>query len=160
MSDSRAVLHVERGWRNNLGLLDALRASFTYGAGEQRATGGLYGDGQHWPAPLAAAGPALLKDLTALLGIEFPIVAFQAYLNGSGCDWHADTPFDAQAILSLGVTRTFGVRRLGGEPQWIQVEHGDLVVMPAGFQTEWQHCVPVESVAGERCSLVFRTPRS
>jgi alkylated DNA repair dioxygenase AlkB len=55
------------------------------------------------------------------------------------------------------VTRTFGVRRPGAEPVWMQVEHGDLVVMPSGFQAEWQHCVPVEDVPGERVSLVFRT---
>jgi alkylated DNA repair dioxygenase AlkB len=105
-------------------------------------------------------GPELLDDLAVLTGIRYPIVAFQGYRDGAGCDWHTDDPFDAQAVLSLGVTRTFGYRPAGGgEPTWVQVGDGDLVVMPSGFQTAWQHCVPVEDVPGERVSLVFRTPR-
>jgi alkylated DNA repair dioxygenase AlkB len=144
-------------WRDDAALLAAVRGLFTYGPGEDRATGNLFGD-QDWPPALAEAGPARLGDLEALLGIRFTHVVFQAYRNGAaGCDWHADTPFDAQAILSLGATRTFGIRRLGGDPWWTAVNHGDLVVMPAGFQAEWEHCVPVEDERGERVSLVFRT---
>lgn len=138
-------------------MLEAVRSLFSYGAGDDRATGYLYGDGQPWSSRLAELGPALLDDLDSLLGVRFTIVAFQAYRNGSGCDWHADTPFDAQAVLSLGATRTFGVRPLGGEPEWVSVRHGDLVFMPSGFQSSHEHCVPVEDVPGERCSLVFRT---
>ena len=147
-----------QGWRDDPGLLDAVRGSFTYPPGEDRVGGYLYGDGQEWPAPLATAGPALLADLRGLLDVEFTIALFQAYMNGSGCDWHADEAFDTQAILSLGVTRTFGIRKPpDGEPLWYSVSHGDLLVMPSGFQRDWQHCVPVEDVPGERVSLVFRT---
>lgn len=153
-------LQVYRRWRDDPGLLAALRECFAYGPGDDRATGCLYApaDGQDWPAPLAETGPALLADLAALLGVRFTIVAFQAYRDGSGCGWHADTPFGAQAILSLGVTRTFGVRHaVGGSERRFQVAHGDLVVMPDGFQDGWEHCVLAEDVPGERCSLVFRT---
>lgn len=150
-------LGVHRAWHPDLELLDAVRAEFAYGQGDDRATGYLYGD-QEWPVALSIAGPALLGRVAGLLGVRFTIVAFQAYRNGSGCDWHTDGPFDAQAILSLGVTRTFGIRRPGEDPAWIPVGHGDLVSMPSGFQAEWEHCVPVEDVAGERVSLVFRTP--
>jgi alkylated DNA repair dioxygenase AlkB len=155
MSDLRTY----RLWRTDLDLLADLRALYVYGPGDDRATGYLYVEGeQDWAPELATTGPSVLADLEQLLGIRFTIVAFQAYCDGSGCDWHSDTPFDAQAILSLGVTRTFGIRSVdGGEPTWMQVEHGDLVVMPPGFQSEWQHCVPVENVTGERCSMVFRT---
>lgn len=155
----RAGLRCLRGWRDGGPLLAAVRECFAYGDGEDRATGCLYapGDGQGWPGPLAAHGPALLDDLAAEVDAGFTICAFQAYRNGAGCGWHADTPFGAQAILSLGVTRGFGVRRLGGLPQWMKVAAGDLVFMPAGFQAGWEHCVPVENVPGERCSLVFRT---
>ena len=151
-------LEAHRQWSEDPELLPAVRALFSYGPGDDRATGQLYAQGeQPWAPGLAKLGPKLLGDLDALLGIRFPIVIFQAYRNGSGCDWHADTPFDAQAVLSLGVTRTFGVRQPGGDPVWTPVKHGDLVVMPSGFQAEWQHCVPVEDVVGERVSLVFRT---
>lgn len=149
---------VYRGWNDDPGLLAAVRGLFDYGDGDDRATGYLYTTGERgWPAVLSAAGPDLLDALADILGVRFTIVAFQAYRDGSGCDWHTDGPFDAQAVLSLGATRTFGLRRPGEEPQWIQVAHGDLVSMPSGFQAEWEHCVPTESVLGERVSLVFRT---
>jgi alkylated DNA repair dioxygenase AlkB len=154
----RVYLQVLGAWRPDDGLHAAVRECFTYDPGEDRATGYLFGDGHDWPAPLAEFGPALLEDLAALLDVKFPIVAFQAYDDGSGCGWHTDSPFDVQAILSLGVTRTFGVRPVSGPPQWIRVSHGDLVFMPSGFQDEWEHCVPLEAVEGERVSLVFRTP--
>jgi alkylated DNA repair dioxygenase AlkB len=151
-------LVVHRDWCDGTDLLAAVRQVFTYGPRDDRATGYLFGDGQPWPGPLAVLGPALLDDLDALLGIRFTVVAFQAYMDGSGCDWHSDDAFDAQAVLSLGVTRTFGVRRKdGSDLSLLPVDHGDLVFMPPGFQATWQHCVPIEQVAGERCSLVLRT---
>lgn len=150
--------HVYRRWNSNPELLDAVRALFTYGPGDDRATGYLFTAGERdWPPVLTADGPILLAGLAELLDVQFTIVAFQAYRNGSGCDWHTDGPFDAQAVLSLGVTRTFGIRRPDEAPVWMLVEHGDLVSMPSGFQSEWEHCVPVEDVPGERVSLVFRT---
>lgn len=154
-------LEVHRNWciEEPDVLLDRVRQSFTYGPGENRATGQFYAAGeQKWVPALAVRGPELLDDLAVRFG-RFTIVHFQAYRNGSGCDWHADDPFDAAAVLSLGVTRTFGIRRPGVDPQWIPVRHGDLVFMPSGFQQAWQHCVPVEDIPGERCSLVFRTVR-
>lgn len=153
-------LGVHRAWNPDPQLLDAVRAEFTYGPGDDRATGYLFTERgwPDWPASLSTAGPALLDQLVDLLDVRFTIVAFQAYRSGSGCGWHTDSPFDAQAVLSLGVTRTFGIRRRGEDPIWTSVGHGDLVVMPSGFQSEWEHCVPVEDVPGERISLVFRTP--
>ena len=92
--------------------------------------------------------------------MRFTIVACQGYLNGTGCGWHADTPFGVQAILSLGVTRTFAYRRNDGSGETrLSLSDGDLVFMPSGWQDHWQHCVPEEDVTGERCSLVFRTPK-
>ena len=152
-------LAVHRGWRPGGTLLAALHGCFAYGPGDDRATGYLWADGeQDWPVPFADHGPQLLADLQTCTGQRYTICAFQAYRDGAGCGWHADSPFGAQAILSLGVTRTFGVRRTGGEPEWLQVAAGDLVVMPDGFQRDWEHCIPVEEdIHGERCSLVFRT---
>ncbi len=149
---------MHRAWRRDPELTAAVRNVFEYGPGDDRATGYLYAAGeQAWPAPLTELGPELLDDLVELLGVRFTIVAFQAYRDGSGCPWHADTPFDVHAVLSLGVSRTFGVREVNGPAEWIQVEDGDLVVMPSGFQDGHEHCVPDEDVKGERVSLVFRT---
>jgi alkylated DNA repair dioxygenase AlkB len=150
---------VYRRWRRDAGLLASLRECFAYGPGQDRAAGYLYSEGsQPWPGPLAGQGPGLLAALDALTGVRFTIAAFQAYRDGAGCGWHADTPFGAQAVLSLGVTRTFAVRRPGRDPWLMPVAGGDLVFMPDGFQAEWEHCVPDEDVPGERCSLVFRVP--
>jgi hypothetical protein len=122
-----------------------------------RATGWVFGQppGTPWPPPLAAAGPGLLAALERDTGTRFTAACFQAYLDGAGVSWHYDRDWGAQAILSLGVTRTFGLRSAAGET-FLRLAHGDLLVMPPGFQEEWEHCVPAEDAPGERCSLVFR----
>ena len=82
------------------------------------------------------------------------MVAFQAYRDGTGVGWHADAGWGRQAILSLGVTRGFGVATAAGA-EYLRLAHGDLLALdPAA-----EHCVPVEDVPGERVSLVFRAPR-
>jgi alkylated DNA repair dioxygenase AlkB len=151
-----------RGWRaDDLQTLPALRTLYTYTPQEpDRATAWVYLPDRSpftpWPDVLAEAGPALLKDLERDTGTCFTAVCFQAYLNGSGCGWHHDRDWGTQAILSLGMTRTFGLRQAGHE-EFLPLAHGDLLVMPPGFQHEWEHCVPAEDVRGERCSLVFRS---
>jgi hypothetical protein len=154
-----AELKLFRRWRADPGLVVAIRDLFVYGEGDNRSTGYLYASReQDWQPILAGYGPVLLADLEQLCAVRFTVVAFQGYRDGAGCDWHSDEAFDAQAILSLGVTRTFGVRQgPSGAPRWLSLRDGDLVFMPSGFQTEWQHTVPVEDVPGERVSLVFRT---
>lgn len=149
-------LRVYRNWCTDPELLTAVRGVFEYGPGEDRATGYIYGDCD-WPAGFP--GARLLDDLDRSVGVAFTHVLYQAYRDGAGCDWHTDDPFDAQAVLSLGVTRTFGVRPVGGESEWVKLGHGDLVYMPPGFQQRYEHCVPAEDAPGERYSLVFRTVR-
>lgn len=145
-------------------ILPALRTLYSYTDREpDRATGWLYSAGQYgqlaprpWPDALAGHGPVLLDALERDIGVRFTACAFQAYRDGAGVDWHHDRDWPVQAILSLGVTRSFGIRSDGGTSVF-RVAHGDLVFMPAGFQQEYEHCVPAEDVPGERCSLVFRT---
>lgn len=151
------------GWRAaDTRLLPALRTLFAYPeATPGRATGWLYLPAgppvTPWPPAFATLGPALLAGLERDTGAVFTAVCFQAYLDGAGCGWHHDRDWGAQAILSLGVTRTFGLRGGAGE-EFLRLAHGDLLVMPPGFQAEWEHCVPEEDAPGERCSIVFRTP--
>lgn len=155
-----------RGWRaGDRVILPALRRVYSYDERwPDRATGFLYDEGgDHppgrrvtgWPEPLALAGPELLAGVRAATRVRFTAVVFQAYRDGAGCDWHPDADWGAQAILSLGVTRTFGLRKPGAE-LYVQLAHGDLMFLPDGCQREWEHCVPAENVTGERCSLVFR----
>lgn len=140
-----AVLY--RGWwPDHASLFADVRQCFAYADGENRATS--YLDG--WPE--------IVDALEDLVGVRFTIVAFQAYRDGTaGCDWHADTPFDAQAILSLGTPRFFAIRK-GNEEHKLLVAGGDLFYMPSGFQRSWLHSLPPDpQVDGERISLVFRT---
>jgi alkylated DNA repair dioxygenase AlkB len=139
---------VLRRWRlDHEQLLDEVHQCFDY-VGDGRATGYL---DEPWLSPVVDA-------LDEQFHLAFTVVAFQAYRNGwAGCDWHADTSADAQAILSLGAGRTLGTRR-GDEIHWTWLDSGDLVFMPPGFQQEWEHCIPIErDVHDERVSLVFRT---
>lgn len=152
-------------------ILTALRTLYSYTDREpDRATGWLYAARQigtlpatPWPSAMTAHGDRLLSEFAATRGVRFDAACFQAYLNGSGCGWHYDRDWDAQAIISLGVTRSFGLRRkfglLDGDDGefFLQVSHGDMLFMPPGFQEEWEHCVLTEESAGERCSLVFRS---
>lgn len=153
------------GWRAaDVVTLPALRSLFAYAEG--RATGWLWSacrQGQlgplPWPSPLAAAGPAMLAALERDTGTRFTACAFQAYADGDAATgWHHDRDWDAQAIVSLGATRDLGLRR-DGRQELARLAHGDLLVMPAGFQDEWEHCVPPGQATGERCSLVFRTAK-
>src|SRR5262249_10215314 len=98
----------------------------------------------------------LLADLEAKLGAVFTACCFQAYRDGAGCGWHADREWAAQAVLSLGGTRSVALRRPGGGGQ-VPVAHGGLLYLPPGFPDGGGHCVPAEDVPGERCSLVFRS---
>ena len=156
-----------RGWRaGDQDLLPALRTLYAYTDRDpDRATGWLYSARQiaqlpptPWPGALEEHGPRLLHDLEAATGTRFGAACFQAYLDGSGCGWHYDRDWPVQAILSLGVSRSFGLRRIDGSHQeTLRLAHGDLLFMPAGMQDEWEHCVPAEDVPGERCSVVFRS---
>jgi alkylated DNA repair dioxygenase AlkB len=140
-------------------VLAAVRPVVVYGDGDDRTTGHVFIDGDlDWAPDLQALGVSLLGDLEDTTGVRYPIVAFQGYRDGAGCDWHADTPFGAQAILSLGVTRYFEVDD-GSKTTVYPVKHGDLFVMPAGTQETHRHRVPTDDTRGERVSLVFRTPR-
>jgi alkylated DNA repair dioxygenase AlkB len=151
-------LQLLRGWNTDPGLLDAVQDLFVWPPDADRVNGYLYtAPWQDWPAPFVERGRGLMDGLAQLLGVRCTVVAFQGYRSGSGCDWHADHGVDVQAVLSLGVSRTFGTRPVGGEPVWVVVDHGDLVVMPSGFQATHEHSVPVENVPGDRVSLVFRS---
>ena len=150
------------GWRaGDEWILPALREVFEWDG--DRATGWLYLPDQEpvtlWPGQFAHLGPQLLAALEAEVGESFTAVCFQAYRNGSGVGWHHDRTWAAQAILSLGATRSFAVRNTAGNESQFLLQHGDLFYMPPGFQDEWEHSVPTEKHArGERCSLVFRSP--
>lgn len=154
------MLDVRRRWyRDTDTLAAAVRRCFTYENGSGRWAGYVYSDGV-WAEPLAELGPEILDGIADEVDVRPTIALIQAYRDGTAsCDWHNDDSFDFQAILSIGVTRRFAIRR-GDIEAVCTLDNGDLVVMPSGFQLDWEHRMLTDpDVSGERLALVFRTPR-
>lgn len=116
---------------------------------------------QPWPWT-----PTLLKlkkGIEVATSSQFNSVLLNRYENGSdSVGWHADDESEMSqkhpiASLSLGATRRFQMRRRGGPIQTIELGHGSLLVMSAGMQQEWKHCVPkTRKPCGRRINLTFR----
>ncbi|CEP64267.1 uncharacterized protein LALA0_S11e00254g [Lachancea lanzarotensis] len=73
------------------------------------------------------------------------------YEKDSNLDWHSDRmtnigPHPIIASLSLGFSRDFRVRKVYPSDSQIfsiKPQHNSLVIMHAGFQEEYKHCVPL-----------------
>jgi len=118
------------------------------------------------PHPLLGRLRRRLNDIYAgELGEPFTTVGLCCYRDGSdSVAWHGDTIGRSNsqdtmvAIVSLGATRTFALRRRGGGPSLrLPQAHGDLLVMGGSCQRSWEHAVPKTSApAGPRVSIQFR----
>lgn len=98
------------------------------------------------------------------------------YRNGlDSVGWHADDEPEMNdpiiASISLGSPRPFLFRRKIRTPRIasamlpnklrVVLEHGSLLVMLRGVQTEWEHCLPkARGVLDRRVNLTFRDCRS
>jgi len=158
-----------RGWLGNDadGVLAAMKECFSYGSWKpDRQTDWLWASPhakllppRDWPQPMAVIGPQLLDWLYLRTENRYQACCYQAYLDGAGTGWHYDADWPLQATISLGCTRTFGIRPRGeGKSFTIPLKHGDLMVMQEGFQDRFEHNLIEEDVKGERVSLVFRSP--
>ncbi|HEY1920182.1 MAG TPA: alpha-ketoglutarate-dependent dioxygenase AlkB [Streptosporangiaceae bacterium] len=85
--------------------------------------------------------------------------------NNDGTGWHADRPANKLdeaviPVLSLGASRRFLIRPMGGGPgKAITTNGGDLVVMGGRCQKDYEHSVPKQrQPAGSRLSLNFSSP--
>ncbi|WP_199182929.1 alpha-ketoglutarate-dependent dioxygenase AlkB [Mycobacterium sp. 4858] len=118
------------------------------------------------PHPLLARLRRRLNDIYAgELGEPFTTVGLCCYRDGSdSVAWHGDTIGRSSsedtmvAIVSLGATRTFAMRRRGGGPSLrLPQAHGDLLVMGGSCQRTWEHAVPKTTTpVGPRISIQFR----
>ena len=118
------------------------------------------------PHPLLGKLRRRLNDIYAgELGEPFTTVGLCCYRDGSdSVAWHGDTIGRSStedtmvAIISLGATRTFALRRRGGGPSLrLPQAHGDLLVMGGSCQRTWEHAVPKTSTpVGPRISIQFR----
>jgi alkylated DNA repair dioxygenase AlkB len=118
------------------------------------------------PHPVLTRLRRRLNDIYAgELGEPFTTVGLCCYRDGSdSVAWHGDTIGRSSwqdtmvAIVSLGATRTFAMRRRGGGPSLrLPLAHGDLLVMGGSCQRTWEHAVPkTAAAAGPRVSMQFR----
>ncbi|MGH9108021.1 MAG: alpha-ketoglutarate-dependent dioxygenase AlkB [Acidimicrobiales bacterium] len=116
--------------------------------------------------------PSLLELRRALdaayqkeMGEPFRTTGLCLYRDGSdSVAWHGDTIGRASAedtvvaIVSLGSTRRFLLRRRGGGGALrFEVSSGDLLVMGGSCQRTWEHSIPKTRLrVGPRISVQFR----
>lgn len=112
-----------------------------------------------WTAEIEA-----LRERIQVHGGAYNSVLLNRYRSGSdSVYWHADDEpeMDSQhpiASVSLGACRKFLVRANDTrETQTFLLSSGSLIIMPAGFQQNYQHSVPkMKTAARERINLTFR----
>ncbi len=171
-----AWLEVCRGWLPDWDLFDVLAGGAPWRT-EQRPMYDrvvdvprllAFYDDLDLPLPhpaLVAARVVLDEHYWPVIGEPFRTLGLCCYRDGAdSVAWHGDTvgrgarQDTVVAILSLGATRRFGLRPVGGGPGLrLDVRHGDLVVMGGSCQRTWQHCVPKTArPVGARISAQFR----
>ena len=103
-------------------------------------------------------------------GVAPNVALLNVYRDGRDhVDWHADDEREIDqrspiASVSLGAVRTFRIRRarrLGAgsgvrKSEALSLDSGSLLVMPPGFQADWEHRVPPARNVGCRWNLTFR----
>lgn len=111
------------------------------------------------PAPVES----MRRALDERYGAAFDSVGLNLYRDGAdSVAWHGDrvartVPEPLVAIVTLGSTRRFLLRPVGGGPaRRFDPQGGDLLVMGGTAQRTWQHAVPKVTVAGPRISVTFR----
>jgi len=114
---------------------------------------------------LTQCGRALGRHYLPELGEPFSTLGLCLYRNGDdSVAWHGDTigrgavVDTVVAIVSLGATRSFLLRRsAGGRSIRFELASGDLLVMGGSCQRTWQHAVPkTRRPVGPRISAQFR----
>ncbi len=116
------------------------------------------------PALAPAWLDAVISAVSVAAGTKFNSVLLNRYRDGQdGISWHSDDEKElgadpVVASISLGSSRRFLTKcRETKAVESFQLAHGDLMVMPAGFQRTHTHSIPKAArVAGERISLTFR----
>lgn len=98
-------------------------------------------------------------------GGDYNSVLLNRYANArDSVSWHSDDEpeMDSKhpiASLSLGASRTFLIRSKANKEgvQTYVLTSGSLLLMPPGFQQQYQHCVPKSKApCGPRINLTFR----
>lgn len=141
--------------------------------GEQ-GTGFSYSGQYFEPIPFSPLLERLNRAVTAEVSVAFNSVLVNLYRDeADSVGWHADDESEFGehakiASLSLGETRRFQLKpkqhhletanwRKGQRSLSFALHHGDLLLMSAGVQDCWLHCVPKERLKCDpRINLTFR----
>lgn len=108
---------------------------------------------------------AIKDKIRTQCGGDYNSVLLNSYASAQdSVSWHSDDEPEMDrshpiASLSLGATRAFLVRPITNKKavQTYVLTSGSLLVMPAGFQQEYRHCVPKsQTPCGSRVNLTFR----
>src|SRR5579864_6080023 len=110
------------------------------------------------PAPWTPEIEAVRVQIGEQYGSDYNSVLLNRYVNEQdSVSWHSDGELEMDsdhpiASLSLGAAREFLVRPVTSkkEVQSHLLTSGSLLVMPAGFQQRYQHCVPK---SGRPCAI-------
>jgi alkylated DNA repair dioxygenase AlkB len=130
---------------------------------------GISETGKGWPPLLAE----LKKIVDNAAQTTFNSVLVNHYRSGNdSVAWHSDDereldPCRPIASLSFGSPRQFEIAEKSSgswsngwrAQQTLHLGDRDLIIMPAGFQSNFVHQVPKEPMARERLNLTFRVLR-
>lgn len=103
---------------------------------------------------------AYLKPYVANLSLELALV--NHYPSKTGIPWHSDDEVEIDQTYpiisaSFGAKTSFSIRTIRGVKKSYchNLRENTVVVMPAGFQYDWQHMVPPINV-GDRINITWR----
>jgi len=122
-----------------------------------------YGGQTQQPRPWPRLLHAVCDAVEGETGQRFDSCFVNRYADGGdSIGWHADDddwigPWIAS--VTFGAARRFVVRRKDDHKvkHEVSLGHGDLLVMPPGFQAEWEHSIPKQkATVGPRWNLTFR----
>jgi alkylated DNA repair dioxygenase AlkB len=117
------------------------------------------------PASWTPEIEAVREKIRTRHGGDYNSVLLNKYVHAQdSVSWHSDDEPEmdsehAIASLSLGASRSFLIRPIARKTSGERylLTSGSLLVMPAGFQKEYQHCVPKSKTpCGYRVNLTFR----
>lgn len=133
----------------------------------------MYGEPLHI-TPWTDEAKFIQEKVKTVTGIEFDSLNINLYMNKDHyLGWHIDPEDEGLwkfpiASVTLGSERIFQMRRYRreegkkgrqayGEVCDMLLHHGSLLIMPPGFQAEWEHRLDKKKTAcGPRINLTFR----
>ena len=117
------------------------------------------------PVPWTSQIEAIKEKIRRKYGGDYNSVLLNRYVNEQdSVSWHSDDEPEMDsdhpiASLSLGASREFLIRTITNKKsvQSYILTSGSLLVMPPGFQQQYQHCVPKsQTPCSTRFNLTFR----